>query len=86
MTSLFKEFESYEFELKQSIALRRLCYIMTMLLSDGAYHNLFWDEFMNENDASRFSEKNFFLEHYDRLVGIFPRARYMFNKKKFLDE
>lgn len=32
------------------------------------------------------SEENFYLEHYDRLVGIFLRARYMFNKKKFLDE
>jgi hypothetical protein len=86
MTALFKEFESYESELKQSIALRRLCYIMTMLLSDGVYHDLFWNEFMNENDARRFSEENFYIEHYDRLIGIFPRARYMFNKKKFLDE
>jgi hypothetical protein len=57
-----------------------------MILSDGAYHDLFSDEYADENHARRFSEKNFFIEHYDRLIGIFPRARYMFNKKKFLDE
>lgn len=86
MTALFKEFESYKVQVNQSKSLRRLCYIMTMLLSDGAYHDLFWDEFMDENDVRRFSEENFFIEHYDRLIGIFPRARYMFNKKRFLDE
>lgn len=86
MTALFKEFESYKVQMNQSKSLRRLCYIMAMLLSDGAYHDLFWDEFMDENDVKRFTEENFFIEHYDRLVSIFPKARYMFNKKKFLDE
>lgn len=86
MTALFREFESYESELKQSIALRRLCYIITMLLYDGAYHDLFKQDIFDEKRAKDFSEENFFLEHYDRLVGIFPRARSMFKKGKFLDE
>lgn len=86
MTALFKEFDSYEKQVEQSESFRKLCYVMVMLLSDGVYHDLFWDEFMNENDAKRFSEENFYLEHYDWLISIFPRARSMFKKGKFLDE
>lgn len=86
MTALFREFESYEVQVNQPKSLRRLCYIMTMLLSDGAYFDFFEDDIFDEKRAEDFSEENFFIEHYDRLVGIFPRARAMFKKGKFLDE
>ena len=86
MTALFREFESYEVQVNQSKSLRRLCYIITMLLFDGAYFDFFEDDIFGEKRAEDFSEENFFIQHYDKLVRIFPMARYMFNKKKFLDE
>lgn len=86
MTALFSEVEKYEHDVKLARSLRRLCYVMTMLLSDGTYFDFFEEDIFDEKRQADFSEKNFFREHYNTLLGIFPRAREMFNKKEFLDE
>lgn len=86
MTALFNEVEKYESDMKLTQSLRRLCYIMTMLLSDGVYHDFFKDDNIDEIQQKRFSEENFFIEHYDRLIEVFPRSKEMFSAKKFLDE
>jgi hypothetical protein len=86
MTALFKEFESYKKQVEQSESLRRLCYVIVMLLSDGAYFHFYEEDIFDEKRAEDFSEENFYLQHYDRLVKIFPLAESMFKKEKFLDE
>lgn len=86
MTALFREFDLYETQLEQSRSFRRVCYIMTMLLYDGVYFDFFENDIFDEKRAECFSEKNFFVETYSNLVGIFPSASSMFKEKKFLHE
>lgn len=86
VTVLFSEVEKYESDVKLTQSLRRLCYVMTMLLSDRVYHDLFWDVYIDEIGQVKFTEDQFPLDHYNHLISIFPRARDIFNKKRFLDE
>ena len=83
MEYLFQEKEVYDKQLKESRQFRRYAYIIIMLLFDDTYCYHFENDV---NAALASTEENFYLEHYDYIASIFPKAKNVLNKSKFLDE
>jgi len=54
-----------------------------MLLYDDAYSNFFKEDI---GSALTCNESQFFIEHYDYIVRIFPASRHLLNKYNFLEE
>ncbi|MBP7284243.1 MAG: hypothetical protein KBA66_21840 [Leptospiraceae bacterium] len=82
MQYLFAEKEDYDKLLKESRKFRRNAYIIIMLLWDDTYAMHFDD---NVSAALSSTEGNFYLEHYDFVTGLFPKAKDVLVKAKFLD-
>ena len=90
--NLFAERELYEQQLSESRRFRRSCYIIVMLLMDDACR-IFrdWDSVKQRHgfdiDSMLLSsEENFFEEHYNNLLDIFPRAKNVLDRSKFSEE
>ena len=62
---------------------RRLCYLIVMLLMDDCYKDIFENSL---DDVSNLDERSFLEEHYYFCVQIFPNAKSVFDKSKFIEE
>lgn len=79
--NLFKEKTEYDSLIRKNKPLRKHTYIITMLLMDDAYEDLFKGDIQK---ALKCSEKNFFKEYFEKLKYIFPRSEKVFHSYKFI--
>lgn len=79
--NLFEEREKYEADISESRQNRRTCYIIVMLIMGDTLEVVFKNDI---SSALQSNEGNFFLEHFDQLIQLFPRSKDFFNRSRFL--
>lgn len=88
--NLFSERDVYETRVEESKEDRRRCYIVVMLCMDETvYHftdNVESIYVLDFDGIFGCSENNFFEEHFDNLLKIFPNAKNVLDRNKFLEE
>lgn len=90
MLDLFEERKTYDsilIQQKENLAktntLRYLCYISTMLGFDEVVEGCFENNWLTAINQCK--EENFMFWHYEDLILIFPNAKNVLNKNKFLN-
>lgn len=81
--NLFVEREKYDALIINSENDRKKCYYISMLCIDGSFDDYYSDD---HSVSERLSEKNFFTEHYEWLIQLFPRAKNLLDKNKFMED
>ena len=91
--NLFNEIENYDSYLIGRTLDKRACYIICMLLQDGALFDYYAEYSYKENKfvpdidaALDCNESNFLIDNFERLLMIFPNAKNILNKRKFCSE
>lgn len=79
--NLFKEKTTYDSLVRKNKKLRKHTYIITMLLMDDAYEEVFEGDIQR---ALKCTEKNFHVNHFKDLKAIFPRSEKVFHSYKFI--